>query len=280
MKKQKSKIKALIKGNYGNIICLSGVLTLLFPIFILSLVLLTLHINIFDNPEFWYGYMAYFGTVTLATVSLFQTQKSESLSEKFDRMNATQNYSFSQINDLNIEITHNDDQTVTWSAFHKPDSQAIIIVENGDISEKDCLNECLFELYFNDYSKAAIKYFSLDCDQMGCIQEPNKSGLSWSGGSNDAIHTSFSLLLSDEGARPIWTSNNSFKIFLKIYCKKNGIFANMIENPIRFCFTFEAKLISVCDVVTKMRYKYWVSKSNRNFKLEQSESELLDVIVK
>lgn len=38
---------------------------------------------IFDNPDFWYGYMAYFGTVSLAIVSWLQSIKTEEISKNF-----------------------------------------------------------------------------------------------------------------------------------------------------------------------------------------------------
>ena len=49
-----------------------SILALLFPLVIICAVYLLFSINIFDNPDFWYGYMAYFGTVVLAAVALWQ----------------------------------------------------------------------------------------------------------------------------------------------------------------------------------------------------------------
>ena len=42
------------------------------PIIAIHVVFLTLKYYIFDNPDFWYGYMAYFGTIILAAVALWQ----------------------------------------------------------------------------------------------------------------------------------------------------------------------------------------------------------------
>lgn len=51
-----------------------GVSTLVFPLLVILLVYLICEINIFDNPDFWYGYMAYFGTISLAAVALWQNE--------------------------------------------------------------------------------------------------------------------------------------------------------------------------------------------------------------
>lgn len=48
-------------------------ITMLFlPIIAISFVWLIFNYFIFDNPDFWYGYMAYFGTIVLAAVALWQ----------------------------------------------------------------------------------------------------------------------------------------------------------------------------------------------------------------
>lgn len=51
-----------------------GVSTLVFPLLVILLVYLICEINIFDNPDFWYGYMAYFGTISLAAIALWQSE--------------------------------------------------------------------------------------------------------------------------------------------------------------------------------------------------------------
>ena len=38
---------------------------------------------VYDNPDFWYGYMAYFGTVSLAVVSLIQNVNAKEINDKF-----------------------------------------------------------------------------------------------------------------------------------------------------------------------------------------------------
>lgn len=38
---------------------------------------------IYDNPDFWYGYMAYFGTVSLSVVSLVQNVNTKEINDSF-----------------------------------------------------------------------------------------------------------------------------------------------------------------------------------------------------
>lgn len=57
-----------------TILILLSLLALFLPLIIISVVYLIMGLFIFDNSDFWYGYMAYFGTVMLAIVSLWQNK--------------------------------------------------------------------------------------------------------------------------------------------------------------------------------------------------------------
>ena len=65
---------------------LLSALVLLLPIVVVSIVYLVAEINIFDNADFWYGYMAYFGTVALAAVSLWQNENANSINKRLADM--------------------------------------------------------------------------------------------------------------------------------------------------------------------------------------------------
>lgn len=60
-----------------------GVSVLLLPLVVGVVVRGVSKINILDNPDFWYGYMGYFGTVALAIVSWVQSIKTEETSNRF-----------------------------------------------------------------------------------------------------------------------------------------------------------------------------------------------------
>ncbi len=55
-------------------IVIGTTIILLSPFIVIS-VLLFFKINVFDNPDFWYGYMTYFGTITLGAIALMQNNQ-------------------------------------------------------------------------------------------------------------------------------------------------------------------------------------------------------------
>ncbi len=61
-----------------------GILSL--PIIAIGIVYFLLSKNIFDNPDFWYGYMAYFGTACLAMVSLWQNENANKINNRLDKL--------------------------------------------------------------------------------------------------------------------------------------------------------------------------------------------------
>lgn len=60
-----------------------GLVVLILPILGILGTLIIWRRNAFDNPDFWYGYMMYFGTVSLAIVSWLQTIKTEEISNSY-----------------------------------------------------------------------------------------------------------------------------------------------------------------------------------------------------
>lgn len=270
-------MKRKIVDNWTTIL---SVLVLILPFIALTVAWILFHINIFDNPDFWYGYMGYFGTVILAGVAVRQTQKVSILSQKFDEINAIQNYSLAKsTQQCRLFIAHQDNRIVSWSAHHKRDAGAIILLERIDNQDVP-LNEYLLELYFQDYSKAAIKSFELLVNQMVCVQEADSNGMTWGDGSDAPIPIGFTASPVGSHACPIWVGVDTFKIMLKIYAPNNGIFTQMIENPVSTCLMIQAKILSVCGVETKMRYKYWFKKENGEFCIDACESTMLDINLK
>ena len=63
------------------------VITPLFlPLIVIGVVYLMKGPFIFDNPDFWYGYMAYFGTVSLAAVALWQNENANLINKRLADM--------------------------------------------------------------------------------------------------------------------------------------------------------------------------------------------------
>ena len=73
-----------------SLIAILSLFFLVLPFIALSVVYFILRINIFDNPEFWYGYMAYFGTVALAAVAVWQNriikEENDKSQERLERL--------------------------------------------------------------------------------------------------------------------------------------------------------------------------------------------------
>ena len=61
---------------------LLSLFALFLPLIIIGVVYLMNGPFIFDNPDFWYGYMAYFGTVSLAAVALWQNENANQTNKR------------------------------------------------------------------------------------------------------------------------------------------------------------------------------------------------------
>lgn len=68
-----------------KLICIT-VAILLLPIVAISIGLL-FGKNIFDNPDFWYGYMSYFGTAILGAIAVWQNINAQKTNERLTKEN-------------------------------------------------------------------------------------------------------------------------------------------------------------------------------------------------
>lgn len=261
-----------------NWVVLMSFAVLLLPLFVILFVYIFLRKNVFDNAEFWYGYMAYFGSVVLAAVAMHQAQKSNRLSQKIDEMNILQNYSLAKCTkSCAFQASYHDDCTITHSGQHERDSDAVILLEHMKEIPQDTFNEYLIELCFKDFSRAALKSLEIDPDQMVCVQKPDVDGLTWDDNSDGAIPVGFSSTPFTKMAYPIWIDDNVFRVILKIYSPSNGLISHMLENSIPLCLIMRVKLHSVCGISTLMKYKYWFSKQNNVLSIDNCESILLEI---
>ena len=63
---------------------------LIVPIIVITFVYLIMKYNAFTKPEFWYAYMAYFGTVLLAGVSFWQNENANKTNERLTKQQLQQ----------------------------------------------------------------------------------------------------------------------------------------------------------------------------------------------
>lgn len=73
-----------------TVLVLLSILALFLPLIVILLVYFIMNINVFDNADFWYGYMAYFGTVVLASVSLWQNENANQTNKRMMRQQLQQ----------------------------------------------------------------------------------------------------------------------------------------------------------------------------------------------
>lgn len=92
---------------------LFGFMVLILPLIVVGVVRSVLKINILDNPEFWYGYMGYFGTVALATVSWVQSIKTEETSNRFMTQQLRQKLGYFELVREEVSTEQQGSKTVT-----------------------------------------------------------------------------------------------------------------------------------------------------------------------
>lgn len=115
----KEKIKTRIFWKQSIKICTCFMLVL--PLLIILTVKVVLEINIFDNPDFWYAYMAYFGTVVLAGVSCWQNKNANETNNKLMTQQLQQ-----QIGYFILERTEDDKDFLPISIGNIRDSQGVM----------------------------------------------------------------------------------------------------------------------------------------------------------
>ena len=251
---------------------------LVFPFIVLACAKFFFAKNIFDNADFWYGYMAYFGSVILAGVAMQQSKASAELSHKFDVMNASQNYSFARATGASsIERTYHIDKRITLMNRNEQNDSTILLIEAATNIDVERNNQYDFDLTFDDLSKAAIKEFRVVANQTACMQDPDENGLTWSDYSSDFIQVGFIAAPLGDVTYPFWTKENQFKVHVRIYAPDNKVFSAMMENNIPLCFVLPVELESVCGVVTEMKFRYWLKKNYGQIAVENMDSRLLNV---
>ncbi len=137
------------------------------PIIVSGVVYLLLSKNIFDNPDFWYGYMAYFGTACLAIVSLWQNENANKIN---NRLNKLQENEFTPtllitgfLGISNLKVTFNDlknknDIFITEMRSKDDDIKlgyAVCLIDNDFSQDTSCIPR-IYEIHLKSVNKSLI----------------------------------------------------------------------------------------------------------------------------
>lgn len=215
-----------------------------------------------DALNFYAGILSFIGTIILGGISIWQTKKANNISEQLLKKDLLESTGFIQLqNKFEVAVKKNSDSKITWSAHHKLDYGANILIEPYE-NDVEKLNEYLIKLFFiNSSERNNIK--KIELEEFMCVQDPDEGGLLWEDGSNDPIPLGLDIdVFKDVYLN--WISNNEFYTQFKIYCEPDMCFDSMMKNKVNLCFIFQLNIYSFSGVKTEMLYKLWISKDNKD----------------
>ena len=214
-----------------------------------------------DALNFYAGILSFSGTIILGIISIWQTKKANRISEKLLNKDLLESTDFIQLeNKFEATKKKNKDAKITWSAHHKLDYGANVLIEPYD-NNVEKLNEYLIKLYFiNSSERNHIK--NIELENFMCVQDPDEGGLFWDDGSDSPIPLGLDIdIIKDVHLN--WISNNEFYTQFKVYCEPNKCFDSMMKNKVNLCFIFQLNIYSFSGVKSEMLYKIWISKDKK-----------------
>lgn len=217
-------------------------------------------LNMESMLDFFGSILSFVGTITLGTISIWQTKKANNISGKVLRNSLINSTAIPQLQSkFNVEYKENKDTTITMPSHHKMDYGAIIAIEPFDDKAKK-LNLYLMDFYFKCSGNANnIKEISID--NIMCVQDSSENGLHWQDNSNDPIPIELKVAFNNK-AYLNWTDKDELFIQIKIYCESNKCFDCMIKDDNDVCIMFDATITNFNGIKTKMLYKAWLQNSN------------------
>lgn len=209
-----------------------------------------------DALNFYGSVLSFIGTITLGTISVWQTKKANNLSEKVLENSLIESTTIPQLqNKFDIDFKENKDTTITMSTHHKMDYGAIIAIEPFDKETKK-LNQYLMDLHFKCSGKGSnIKEILID--NILCVQDPSDGGLKWEDNSDDPIPLGLDIDINNKTYLN-WVSEDEFFIQIKVYCEPGKCFDSMMKNDADLCFMFNLTILNFNGIKTKMHYKMWL----------------------
>lgn len=207
-----------------------------------------------DALNFYGSILTFLGTIVLGAISVWQTKKANSMSEKILRNSLIESVTIPQLQQkIDIDLEENKDSKITMSTHHKMDYGAIIVVE--PYKNPKTLNQYLLDIYFKCVGKSNnIKEIFID--NILCVQDPTDGGLVWKDNSDDPIPCGLDIEFNKK-VYLNWVSEDEFFLQLKVYCEPNKCFDNMIKNEANTCLMFNLDIVNFNGVNTKMHYKMW-----------------------
>lgn len=210
--------------------------------------------------SFYGSVLSFAGTVILGYITVWQTKKANSISEKLLKNSLNESTVIPQLQpNIEIEFKENKDTTITMSTHHKLDYGAIIAFEPYD-KDIERLNVYLINLYFKCPSKG-FNIRKISVDDLLCVQDPSDEGLMWSDNSDSPIPLGLDIEIIKD-AYLNWVSEDEFYIQLKIYCEPDKCFDSMMNNKSDTCIIFSSTISNSNGIETKMNYKIWLRNSN------------------
>ena len=94
------------------IICLGCIILLLLPFGGAIIAKLGFQKRILDNPDFWYSFMTYFGTVVLSAVALFQNVNADEVNKRLMKQELRQKIGY-------FELKKVDEQNILLNSVHE-----------------------------------------------------------------------------------------------------------------------------------------------------------------
>lgn len=212
----------------------SAITILLLPIVAISILLFTKR-NVFDNPDFWYGYMAYFGTVILGAIAVWQNISAQKTNERLTKENNNLQKIIVQktLPIIKVESISSHSSTFVSTIANVPETkntfsisrtykerQANSVVRqllvNIDTAQNDRCFQKLVSLKIINISDAFVRHIAIDqieisgyakeFDSIVCYNQVAGNGFSDLLAANDAVEIKVAFFTSDERKAAIWDS--------------------------------------------------------------------------
>lgn len=215
-----------------------------------------------DALNFFGSILSFVGTIALGAISIWQTHKANIISEKLLEKDLLESTDFIKLeNKIDIVLKENNTAKIVISGYDKIDFGANILIEKGE-KAVSTFNQYNMRLYFfNSLHNNHIKAIKLD--NISFFQSGSEVGRRKNKTSGDPTLVDFDFNHCND-VFTNWTNTNEFFVQFKMYCNTKGNFNSMMKNKVDLCIMFQFNVYSLANVRTKINYRMWISKGNKN----------------